>query len=518
MIRNLLILPDGTELFSGVTGQPAIRQATLTRDVNDGTELMPGAVCAAVLEATVFVPETLTLAAGQEVTLCHVADEDTRTQVGIFLLQSVERRSRHLYRLTACDRVGKLDADLTGWLNGLTGWPYTLQSFAGMVCAACGLTLSTASVPNGTYPVPKFTAGSVTGRQLMGFIAQAAGCFCRAGADGTLELAWYTAAPVALQKDGENFYYSGGLQYADYTVAPVQKVQLRQTAQDVGTLYPDDAAATNTLILTGNPLLTGAAEAVAQSLYALFAPITYTPGTVTVPAECPVLPGHIVTVHTPEGERTMYIMSREQTGQRAVLRCTGSPTREQSRLSNESRYQAAVGKTLQLQMDVDGLRVQSELLQDELLQTRASIAVQTDGIVQSVLRSYVRDQELEAVREALQSQLEQLADSVSLRFSQSVSQLQATNDALQEQLNTITKHITFHMDGMTIGASDSPYQINIDNDQYQMTYNGREIFFVRSGEVYTPALTVGNALLLLGYQAARDADGNVNWDCMEGSA
>ena len=47
MMKHLIILPDGTELFSGPETVNAIQRVTLTQQVNTGTELTMGAVCAA---------------------------------------------------------------------------------------------------------------------------------------------------------------------------------------------------------------------------------------------------------------------------------------------------------------------------------------------------------------------------------------------------------------------------------------------------------------------------------------
>ena len=45
------------------------------------------------------------------------------------------------------------------------------------------------------------------------------------------------------------------LSYEDYTTAPIDKVQIRQSDDDVGVIYPPDEAGTNALVLQGNLLL-----------------------------------------------------------------------------------------------------------------------------------------------------------------------------------------------------------------------------------------------------------------------
>ena len=45
MVRTLVILPDGREIFSGAEGS-AVMAAEVTQCVNSETELTPGAACA----------------------------------------------------------------------------------------------------------------------------------------------------------------------------------------------------------------------------------------------------------------------------------------------------------------------------------------------------------------------------------------------------------------------------------------------------------------------------------------
>lgn len=208
MIRNLLVLPTGEELFSGAVEENAISGVKLTQCVNTQDELCPGAVCASMLEASVIVQKPLSLNAGDEVVLYTVSDSGKRQQEGIFIAEKPVWESAHRYTLTAYDRVSRLDKDLTSWLAELTGWPYYLLDFAHMVCTQCGVELLNEEIPNGEYPVQAFSAEGITGRQLMQWIGQAAGRFCRATTDGRLEFAWYQETGKAVGP-GEKIIQAG---------------------------------------------------------------------------------------------------------------------------------------------------------------------------------------------------------------------------------------------------------------------------------------------------------------------
>ena len=52
MLKNLLVLADGTEISSGVGTVNAIQSTKLTQSVNSGEELTLGSTCASILEMT----------------------------------------------------------------------------------------------------------------------------------------------------------------------------------------------------------------------------------------------------------------------------------------------------------------------------------------------------------------------------------------------------------------------------------------------------------------------------------
>ena len=65
-------------------------------------------------------------------------------------------------------------------------------------------------------------------------------------------------------------YFASGLKYEDYVVSPVDKVQVKQSEDDVGIIYPPDEEKTNVYAISCNPLsvynssdeLSGIAESV----------------------------------------------------------------------------------------------------------------------------------------------------------------------------------------------------------------------------------------------------------------
>ncbi|WP_300282415.1 hypothetical protein [uncultured Subdoligranulum sp.] len=405
MMQYLLVLPDGTELSAGTPGQNALRSLQWTHTVNAGTDLTPGSACADSLEAELWVEPGYSpgITAGQELTLYRV-EGSTRTRLGIFIAESPVRGKRNLYRLTAYDRMVNTEQDLSPWLRGRQGdFPMTLDAFVQQVAEACGVPLAGTLPRNGSYAVQAFYADGLTGRQLLQWAAQAAGCFVHCNADGALKFGWYTdargvhslvpGAEAAPDLGTAVPYREDGLAYEDYTAAPIDKVQIRQSDSDVGVIFPAEETGTNALVLQGNLLLTArsdeALRPVAQALYeAASAWPAYTPCTVSAFAACPVTAGEHLYVVTPGGQRLeTCVMSAVYTAGETRLESTGNPRRDSVAAVNSSRLNLQ-GKLLEIQADIDGLRVKAGDLSgdySELRQTmeELSFSVVKDGEIRS---------------------------------------------------------------------------------------------------------------------------------------
>lgn len=407
MLRNLLILPDGTELFSGAEADCAIQSVTLTQCVNADKELTLGSVCASALEAKLITPGGgLSLTAGEQVTLYKVEDSGARRKQGVFTLEKPTRTTANTMLLTGYDNMTKLDKDLTQWLAGLNGWPYNILTFAAMVCGECGLTFVPGQAPNQDFSVEQFSATGVTGRQLMKWIAEVMCSFCRANADGNIELGWYTPLTTHaigykegqfdevlydgyggeltfasqdvessrgedgdIRLDSDRFtvtddaqgnvvivmsgcietipYFQKGLDYEEYTVQSVDGVQLQLSGEE-GYRWPDAHQGANTYVIQGNPLLSSISDEtrrVLDNIKTRLAAVTYTPCKVSVPAALDIKAGDILSITDKNGKKlTVYAMTATTAGQKLTVECTGSHRRDSAEaLNNPSQQQMALG-------------------------------------------------------------------------------------------------------------------------------------------------------------------------------
>lgn len=444
MLKTYMELPGGQVLSSGNAGEDAILSVTYTQSVNSGEELTAGAVCAGELEVK-FLGD-VPISAGDRLKVWRQDELGNRYQLGIFIPEKPTREGAHYLKLIAYDPVVLLDRDVTALLKEL---PTTsLQVLAEQVCAFCGLTLTGDALPLGELAVSALSGEGITGRQVLGWIGGLTGQFCRANTDGSVSFCWYAennrvklgaasaggisveggaltglsgsyqegiltllceatmpqegALQLEVTDGGKTVgYYSGSLSFEEYTVKPIEKVQLRKTADDVGTVYPDGLEGTvNTYVVEGNPLLGAVEEAalplVAEHLYHRMAGISYTPCKVSISAGFDIVPGDVVELTDKKGKTlTAYIMTKTQQGQKDTLECTGSPARESTTAVNNRSNADMAGKVMNLRTDINGLMAEHHNSADKL--TRLELDM--DGLRSRVSQQEALGEQFSAVKQ-----------------------------------------------------------------------------------------------------------------------
>ena len=387
MVKNILVLDDGTEIAAGTVGQNAILSLTCTETVSKTTDLCPGAACSNKLEITIWVEPGTDLPITSGTRLTHYRETSgQRTLAGTYWAVKPTSQTRNTYKIYAYDAISLLDGVQSTWLRSIQDqFPMTLWKFAGLVAQRCGVTIVNSSLPrNGTYLVQAFYSDNLTGRQLLAWVAEASCTFLRATPDGKIEFAWYT--DYTSQSIGPTVYIRDGLSHDKFQTAPVVKVQIRQSDDDVGVLYPSDESGSNALVIQGNLLLTSATadalKPVAQAIFETMQGVTYTPLKVTVPADFPLpAPGNIVSVTDARGNvLSSYIMTRKISGQQVTLESTGNATRDGTAAVNEQSYKNLTGKMLEIKTSVDGLEVKASDLTGKYTDLKATV----DGLSSEV--------------------------------------------------------------------------------------------------------------------------------------
>ena len=331
----------GQVISNGANEKIAVKQFKHTACVNDGDELSIGAGCANAVEIAIFdIDGKLDLTAGDEI---WVARGEEGVEIGRFIIEQPTRPTANTMKVTGYDLVTKLDKDLTGWLNSLTEWPYSVETFAPMVAAQCGLRFAAnwETTPNASYLIQKFSYTGVTGRMLMRWLGEICARFCYADGD-VLRFGWYKSSGVTIQPAGDRYYFEGGLTYEAYETAPIEAVQLQLADSDSGALWPEKPEGTNTYIIRNNAILqsriTQETEECLSAIANAIKDDKYTPCKIAIPACLDITAGKSVNIIDKNGKSiTAYVMTKMTEGQKDTLECTGSARRDSSKNLNSQQ-------------------------------------------------------------------------------------------------------------------------------------------------------------------------------------
>ena len=468
-------------------GSLTLTSVTVKTGMSAAKELQPGGVCAACLNVTAL--GDVTVAPGTELTLFREEE-----QLGVFIAQKPRFRSG-FWEIEAYDRVSLLEQELGQWLHALPGWPYTLQQLCDMVLEKCGLEGENPLPRHGEIPVDAFAATGITGRKLLQWICEVSGCFCRATGSGKLEFAWLAPTDTRISPTGDRFYYMDGFSLEDFTVCPVEKVQVQLSETDIGAVYPDDSESLNTLRVTGNYLLTSVTaeklEQVAQGLYEHLQGFSYTPGrVVTVPC---IRAGDIFTVEDEAGRiHTLVAMTCTETDGVLTVESTGSPRRDSSGAVNTARYDAITGRVMNLTADVEGLKMQNREASGSL----AELTLQVEGIAATVSR----------------------VDTASADVQQQLTKVEQTAQGLKVQVEKLTNSgsgavttaagYTFDDSGLRIAKTGQEMENLLDNTGMYVKRAGDVILMANATGVQATDVTVRNFLIVGSHARLEDYGGD----------
>lgn len=406
MFQDKFVLADGTALQSNIVG------VDWTTSSNSDSDIAPGSVCASAVEIEFWVNSDSAISVTQGTVLTYYKvykadnDLDIETKIGVFTCDKPEKTGSNKYKVTAYDNVSLLDVDVTEWLNALT-FPIAIKDFATALAAKCELELANEPRLNKDYQIQKFTGSGVNARDLMKMVCSASGCFCNADANGKLLFDWYKkndrviispkksineksfrlfdVVKRSLQdnvhrvlipaKSGSDTpdgipYFANQLTFSDFVVKAIDKVQVRQSDDDVGVVYPADEQGTNALVIQGNQLLSTTSDAAlrpyVKNLYDGLNNITYVPcSNIQTPETLEIKVGDIVTVSDGKNEFDTWITSVKHSGGKCTFESVGNANRNTTTAVNNVKYNSKQ-RILKISAMVDGLTVKAEQTEQDI--------------------------------------------------------------------------------------------------------------------------------------------------------
>lgn len=389
MVKAILVLKNGTEIKAGSSQLNAIQRVSIEESCNNGEDLNFGSVCASKIRVDIITPQNkLPIMAGEKIIL-HEEQDGVRRKKGVFNAEKPQRKTANTTTVIAYDNISLLDIDVAEWYNSLDGFPYSAFEIAKMVCEHCGLNLFNKSLRNGDFSINESKFESVTARQIIQWVGEICGYFCIANEDGDLLFRWYEKNEKEIgikQGSGASIYLQGSLTYEDYEVKKIDRVQIRQSEGDVGVSYPNDVEGGNTYIIQSNPFIMSSTksediEGVAFNLYTVLKDINYTPCRVSVSASFDFNTGDIVKITDANGvEISAYIMQKSREGQKETINSKGNFERNGATQLYSTSFSNSYGKRLEIQKDINGLKITNELAEKALVEIGETVDDQSAQI------------------------------------------------------------------------------------------------------------------------------------------
>lgn len=287
------------------------------------------------------------------------ADKWEYVPLGTFHIDTPTKRKVATISCEALDGMQKFNTDCDDWWAGLA-WPMTRGELLARVCDFVGVTLGTATFLGSDTSIPSapIAGNGLTGKDVLGWIAESAGSYARMSRSGALELVWFTAQDVTL---AQNQHFGGAP--AEYTTPAITALHVMVMNSDLGVVVPDEPGE-NEYQIMDNPLLYGSTE---EDIKTLLTPIydrlsafaAYAPNSVEAVCDWALEAGDIIQVTGGDGEtRTLpifrMVLRWDGGGVRATYECTGGTGRKPAPSAKRKEF-ALYRAYHKLEVDITGI-------------------------------------------------------------------------------------------------------------------------------------------------------------------
>lgn len=168
--------------------------------------------------------------------------------VGVFKGERPDKVRGKLIDFTAYDRMQKFEVSASDFIENMT-FPVTLGAVFSSLCAAVGIEPITTTFTNSTknFTFNPFSTSDYTAREVLAWIAEAAGCYARVNADGKVELNTFTTNSYKILKT-DRFEMSE----SEFETPVIGKLECYTS---YGDQLVTAGTGTNTYVISDNPFL-----------------------------------------------------------------------------------------------------------------------------------------------------------------------------------------------------------------------------------------------------------------------
>ena len=365
---------------------------------------------------------------------------DVPFQIGRYKVYSDVPSGDKSYReVTAYDALYDIiNTNMADWYNALT-FPLTLKEFRDSFFNYFGIEQEEIELINDSMTIEKtIDTDELSGKDIICSICEINGCFGHIGRNGKFIYIILTQKAEGLfpsnelypedslypiEKKSESFRENRYIscEYEDYTVQPIDKVQIRQEENDIGAISGDG---TNCYVVQDNFLVYGKSaselQEIADNLYYTIKSVYYIPFRAVLSGNLCLEVGDAVQFYTKRKIINSYILQRKITGIQ-TLKDSFSASGEYERFENVNSVNYQIVK----------LKGKTNTLERNVEETKSTI---TD------------------VEKGLQSQITQNAESIKSKVSK----------------GDVSSEISQEAGDITIKAN----RVSIESDKFKLNKNG----------------------------------------------
>ena len=497
MLKSLFILPDGSEIFSGVHSVPAIQSVKYSFNINPATNLNFEAASSAIIQVSMIDTSGVTTINVGTTLHYYTVDEGGNRQLrGVFRVEETTKPSSNKYTFVAYDRMTLFDSDVTEWLLGLDSWPYSINDLLERLCAFCGVEFSsTFELTNGDYLVEQFI-GQLTGRQVLKWIAGANASYAYMTPDGLLSFK-NLGDPIELSLPRRSSKLS------DFTTSPIVSVSVKQTDTDIGVSWPEDTEG-EVYSIVGNPLLATDSVENLQPYVARLADklvgVSYTPATLDVfDSNWICGAGNTYRITDLSGEsHDVLIFAADYKGGMSNLRGTGTSSRQSSTAVNFQNVLGVVqGKVAQIEATVERVSVGLSATNITLSQVQESTTLVSQTANDVALSVSTLEYNTEQTLKDMNERVTDLASSVEAKVDANKVSLQIKQElqAGVGKVKTSTGY-TFDESGLTVSKTDSDISTRVTQDGMEVLNRDTTTLQANSAGVFAKNLRATTYLII----------------------
>ena len=523
MLRNKLVRSDGSIIDSSV-----IISCEYTEEVNSSENLSVGDVTSSEINLEILSTDMVEQG---EVLNYYIIEDGVEKHIGVFNAEKPTVASRTTIKFSAYDNIAKAEKNFSDWLrNNQNLFPMTLATLVTKACEYCDLTLASTAFPQCETAIGYFYADGITCRQILAWASAIAGRFVRANSDGAIEFAWYadatnyTLAPskqdainsVSVSDDGSGNvnvagdasvmddgdgnvsleipgvkvlynngvvnlmaemtipYMQGGLSHETYTTDIINRVQIKQSDNDVGVIYPKEATG-NCFVISGNMLLSTCGSDIitniAMHLYEQLCTISYVPAKVSIPKTIAIRAGDIINIQAHNGTEittfTTYAMKVSVTPSGTNIEITGNKSYDANAAVASEKYTNMAGKLLEITKAIDGLEISNRDLEGKV----GSLELSTSEFKTYVGNNYVTETEFGKYQTSVSTTFAQTENSFDFKFSETKKLIDDVQSDVDDKYNERTSYIRFENGNIILGKTGSEILLIQKNDRISFVRN-----------------------------------------------